>query len=47
MIIDFRIIGTGEKFFPGGYESLPSFMGRYKELYDFRRLTEQPFKTLA
>lgn len=44
MIIDFRIIGTGEKFFPRGYEGLPPFMDRYKELYDFRRLTEQPFE---
>jgi uncharacterized protein len=44
MIVDFRIIGTGEKFFPGGYEGLPPFMNRYKELYDFRRLTEQPFE---
>jgi uncharacterized protein len=43
MIIDFRIIGTGEKFFPGGYEGLPPFMARYKELYDFHRLTETPF----
>jgi uncharacterized protein len=45
MIIDFRIIGTGPRFFPGGYEGLPTFMDRYKELYDFRRLTEQPFAT--
>lgn len=45
MIIDFRIIGTGEKFFPGGYDDLPPFMDRYKELYDFRRLAEQPFET--
>jgi uncharacterized protein len=44
MIVDFRIIGTGEKFFPGGYDGLPPFMNRYKELYDFRRLTEQPFE---
>lgn len=45
MIIDFRIIGTGEKFFPGGYEGLPPFMDRYKELYDFRHLSERPFDT--
>jgi len=45
MIVDFRITGTGEKFFPGGYEGLPPFLDRYKELYDFRRLTEQPFTT--
>jgi uncharacterized protein len=44
MIVDFRIVGTGEKFFPGGYEGLPPFMNRYKELYDFRRLTDQPFE---
>ena len=43
MIVDFRIIGTGERFFPGGYEGLPPFMARYKGLYDFHRLTEQPF----
>jgi len=45
MIVDFRITGTGDKFFPGGYQGLPPFLDRYKELYDFRRLTEQPFKT--
>ena len=45
MIIDFRVISTGAKFFPGGYEALPLFMDRYKELYDFRRLAEQPFET--
>lgn len=43
MIIDFRIIGTGPRFFPGGYAGLPPFMDRYKQLYDFRRLTERPF----
>lgn len=42
MIIDFRATGTGEKFFEGGYEGLPQFMDRYKELYDFKRLAEQP-----
>ncbi len=31
MIVDFRIIGTGERFFPGGYEGLPPFMARYKD----------------
>jgi predicted TIM-barrel fold metal-dependent hydrolase len=45
MIVDFRIIGTGETFFPGGYDGLPPFMDRYKELYDFRHLSEQPFET--
>jgi predicted TIM-barrel fold metal-dependent hydrolase len=45
MIIDFRVIGTGIRFFPGGYEGLPPFMDRYKELYDFKRLAEQPFET--
>jgi predicted TIM-barrel fold metal-dependent hydrolase len=43
MIIDFRIIGTGPEFFPGGYGAMPSFMDRYKELYDFRRLRNLPF----
>jgi len=43
MIIDFRIIGTGPEFFPGGYGAMPSFMDRYKELYDFRRLCSLPF----
>lgn len=43
MIFDFRIIGTGEEFFPGGYEALPSFMERYKQLYDFRRMCSLPF----
>lgn len=43
MIIDFRIQGTGEKFFPGGYPAMPPFMDRYKELYDFRRLCDLPF----
>ena len=44
MIFDFRIIGTGEEFFPGGYEALPSFMERYKQLYDFRRMCSLPFE---
>jgi len=44
MIIDFRIIGTGPEFFPGGYDAMPSFMDRYKELYDFRRLCSLPFE---
>ena len=44
MIIDFRIIGTGAEFFPGGYAAMPSFMDRYKELYDFRRLCNLPFE---
>jgi predicted TIM-barrel fold metal-dependent hydrolase len=43
MIIDFRIIGTGEEFFPGGYEALPDFMARYKQLYDFDRMCNLPF----
>jgi predicted TIM-barrel fold metal-dependent hydrolase len=43
MIIDFRIIGTGQEFFPGGYEALPTFMERYKQLYDFRRMCALPF----
>jgi len=37
-IVDFRIIGTGEDFFIGGYDAMPSFMDRYKQLYDFKRL---------
>jgi predicted TIM-barrel fold metal-dependent hydrolase len=45
MIIDFRITGTGVRFFPGGYDGLPPFLDRYKELYDFKRLAEQPFET--
>lgn len=44
MIIDFRIVGTGEEFFTGGYEALPSFMNRYKTLYDFKRLCNLPFE---
>jgi predicted TIM-barrel fold metal-dependent hydrolase len=44
MIIDFRITGTGEEFFVGGYEGLPPFMERYKQLYDFRRLCMLPFE---
>lgn len=44
MIIDFRIIGTGEEFFVGGYEGLPPFMDRYKQLYDFKRLCTLPFE---
>jgi predicted TIM-barrel fold metal-dependent hydrolase len=43
MIIDFRIIGTGQEFFPGGYDALPPFMERYKQLYDFRRMCDLPF----
>ncbi|HOO51527.1 MAG TPA: amidohydrolase family protein [Alphaproteobacteria bacterium] len=41
-IVDFRIIGTGEDFFVGGYEAMPSFMDRYKQLYDFKRLCTLP-----
>jgi len=37
-VVDFRIIGTGKDFFVGGYEAMPSFMDRYKQLYDFKRL---------
>jgi predicted TIM-barrel fold metal-dependent hydrolase len=44
MIIDFRIQGTGEKFFIGGYSALPPFMERYKTLYDFQRLCSLPFE---
>lgn len=44
MIIDFRIQGTGKKFFPGGLSAMPQFMARYKELYDFKRLCELPFQ---
>lgn len=44
MIIDFRIIGTGEEFFPGGYDALPPFMERYKQLYDFQRMCTLPFE---
>jgi predicted TIM-barrel fold metal-dependent hydrolase len=43
MILDFRIIGTGDGFFPGGYEALPEFMARYKQLYDFERMCTLPF----
>jgi predicted TIM-barrel fold metal-dependent hydrolase len=43
MIIDFRIQGTGKKFFPGGFSAMPRFMDRYKELYDFKRLCDLPF----
>lgn len=43
MILDFRIIGTGDEFFPGGYEALPEFMARYKQLYDFERMCALPF----
>ncbi len=46
MIFDFRIIGTGEEFYPGGYEGLPPFMERYKELYDFEHLCSLPFEDL-
>lgn len=42
-IIDFRIQGTGEKFFVGGYEGMPPFMDRYKTLYDFEGLCNLPF----
>lgn len=41
-IVDFRIIGTGEDFFVGGYEAMPPFMDRYKQLYDFKRLCTLP-----
>jgi predicted TIM-barrel fold metal-dependent hydrolase len=44
-IIDFRIIGTGKDFFPGGYDALPAFMDRYKQLYDFKRLCDLPMKS--
>jgi len=44
MIIDFRIIGTGKEFFVGGYEAIPSFMDRYKAIYDFKRLSSLPFE---
>jgi hypothetical protein len=44
MIIDFRIQGTGEKFFVGGYGAMPPFMERYKTLYDFQRLCNLPFE---
>jgi predicted TIM-barrel fold metal-dependent hydrolase len=44
MIIDFRIIGTGDEFFVGGYDALPSFLERYKQLYDFQRLCSLPFQ---
>jgi predicted TIM-barrel fold metal-dependent hydrolase len=44
MIIDFRIQGTGEKFFAGGYAAMPPFMERYKSLYDFERLCNLPFE---
>ena len=43
MIIDFRVQGTGERFFVGGYSAMPSFMERYKILYDFERLCNLPF----
>ncbi|MBS3917280.1 MAG: amidohydrolase [Deltaproteobacteria bacterium] len=46
MIIDFRIIGTGEKFFMGGYEAMPPFMERYKKLYDFGRMCTLPVEEL-
>ena len=42
-IIDFRVQGTGEKFFVGGYEAMPPFMDRYKTLYDFEALCNLPF----
>ena len=44
MIIDFRVSGTGPEFFPGGYDAMPPFMDRYKELYDFKRLCSLPFE---
>jgi predicted TIM-barrel fold metal-dependent hydrolase len=44
MILDFRIQGTGEKFFAGGYAAMPPFMERYKCLYDFERLCSLPFE---
>jgi uncharacterized protein len=44
MIIDFRIQGTGEEFFVGGYSAMPPFMERYKTLYDFQRLCNLPFE---
>jgi len=44
MIIDFRVQGTGKDFFIGGYESMPSFMDRYKQIYDFKRLCNLPFE---
>jgi uncharacterized protein len=44
MVIDFRVQGTGEKFFVGGYNAMPLFMERYKALYDFRRLCSLPFE---
>jgi predicted TIM-barrel fold metal-dependent hydrolase len=47
MIIDFRLTGTGEEFYPGGYDGLPPFMDRYKELYDFRRMCSLPFDDLV
>lgn len=46
MILDFRIIGTGEEFFPGGYDALPPFMERYRQLYDFERMCSLPFEDL-
>lgn len=46
-IVDFRIIGTGEDFFVGGYEAMPSFMDRYKQLYDFERLCRLPVDTFV
>lgn len=44
--IDFRLIGTGPDFFVGGYNEMPSFMDRYKQLYDMRRLCELPLEKL-
>jgi predicted TIM-barrel fold metal-dependent hydrolase len=46
-IVDFRIIGTGEDFFIGGYGAMPAFMDRYKQLYDFKRLCTLPLDTLV
>jgi uncharacterized protein len=47
MVIDFRVQGTGEKFFVGGYSAMPPFMERYKTLYDFQRLCEVPFESFV
>lgn len=46
-IVDFRIIGTGEEFFIGGYDAMPAFMERYKQLYDFKRLCTLPLDTFV
>ncbi len=44
MIIDFRVQGTGKDFFIGGYDGMPSFMNRYKQIYDFKRLCNLSFE---